>query len=156
VLRFRLRVSGNDVLKCHRSGRGVRRWAQDLADELERLGLFDRMDAIAAERAKQAFARKGIDALWRIELGRAVVAGDAEDLAEGGIGEFLEELRRYLSERGVALGDVEDLVSDDGTRYDVRVGNEVHAIYDLSGADANAGDSMERMWGLRGFGRSRS
>jgi hypothetical protein len=117
--------------------------AQNLAEELGQLGLFDRMDAVAADRAKQAFARRGIDALWSIELGREVFAGDAEDLAEGGIGEFLEVLRPYLSERGVAFGDVEDLFSDDGTRYDVRVGNEVHAIY-----RTDAGDSMERMWGL--------
>jgi hypothetical protein len=33
--------------------------ARDLAERLERLGLFDRMSAVAAERARLAFARKG-------------------------------------------------------------------------------------------------
>ena len=127
--------------------------AQDLAERFHRLGLFDRMDPAEAERANEAVARQGIDALWRIDLRRSIFAGDAEDLAEGGVGVFLEELRPYLSERGVGLGNVEDVLSEDASSYAVRVGDEVHTVYDASIATTDIG-SGARLWGLswvRGF-----
>jgi hypothetical protein len=101
------------------------RAGEGLAERLDQLGLFDLLDADAAARAKDEIARKGIDALWTVDLGRSVVAGDAEDLAEGGVGEFLEELRPHLDQRNVTLGEVEDRLSDDAERYEVRVGHEV-------------------------------
>src|SRR5436190_14742933 len=97
----------------------------DLAERLDQLGLFGVLDADAAARAKDEVARKGIDALWTVELGRSVLAGDAEDLAEGGVGQFLEELRPYLAQRDVTLGEIEDRIRDDAERYDVRVGDDV-------------------------------
>jgi hypothetical protein len=123
---------------------------EGLAARLDDLGLFDRMQPDEAAGAKEAVGRKGIDALWRLELRRDVFAGDSEDLAEGGVGAFLEELRPYLVERGVALGEIEDRFSDDGERYDVRVADDVHTIYDTT-----AGDRVENAWGLawvRAFG----
>ena len=117
---------------------------------LDELGLFDRMQPDEAARAKRAVAQRGIEALWKLELGRDLFAGDSEDLAEGGVGGFLEELRPYLVERGVELGEIEDRLSDDGERYDVRVGDDVHTIF-----DETAGDTAENAWGLawvRAFG----
>ena len=116
--------------------------ADELANRLETLGLFEQLDADAARRVKEAVAREGIDALFRTELKRTAFAGDAEDLAEGGIGGFLEELRPLLEVRGVELGEVEDDFREDG--YRVRVGDEVYTIY---GADVIEGD-MARGWGL--------
>lgn len=121
----------------------------DLAERLDQLGLFDALDPDAAVAAKDAFARKGIDALWTVELQRDVFAGDSEDLAEGGVGDFLRELRPFLSARGVTLGEIEDRFSDDGN-YVVRVGDAVHTIHDMS-----AGDQDEESWGrawVRAFG----
>jgi hypothetical protein len=116
---------------------------EELAAVLDELGLFDRMDADAAAEAKEAVAWKGIDALWKLELGRDTFAGDSEDLAEGGAGAFLEELRPYLLQRGIAFGEIEDRFGNDGERYEVRVGDDVHTIF-----DATAGDSVEHAWGL--------
>jgi hypothetical protein len=124
--------------------------AQELADRLDQLGLFEHLDAAEAQRAKEAFARDGLDALWRLDLRRSAMVGDAEDLAEGGIGEFLEELRPHLVERGVDFGEVEDVVDEDTLAYDVRVGDEVHTIYGPDAAQAE----MARVWGIawvRGF-----
>ena len=115
---------------------------QELADRFETLGLFEHLDPDEAQRAKAAFARDGLDALYRTELRRSAFGGDAEDLAEGGIGEFLEALRPHLAERGVELPQVDDDFREDG--YDVRIGDEVHSIY---GADAVEGD-MARGWGI--------
>jgi hypothetical protein len=89
--------------------------AADLAERLDQLGLFGALDRDAAVRAKEAFGRKGIDAMWTIELGRDMFAGDSEDLAEGGVGEFLRELRPFLSARGVTLGEIEDRSATTGT-----------------------------------------
>jgi hypothetical protein len=119
------------------------RASAELAERLDELGLFDLMDAGPAARAKEALARKGIEALWKLELGRDAFAGDSEDLAEGGVGAFLEELRPYLVQRGVTLGEIEDGFDDDGRRYEVRVGDDVHTIF-----DATAGDPVEHAWGL--------
>jgi hypothetical protein len=124
------------------------RAGEDLAQRFDQLGLFDLLEAEAAARAKDEIARKGIDGLFTVDVGRSVFAGDAEDLAEGGVGEFLETLRPHLAQRGVTFGETEDLFGDDADRYDVRVGSDVHTIYDLAGADADARDSMARGWAL--------
>jgi hypothetical protein len=115
--------------------------AADLAERLDQFGLFDVLDPDAAVRAKEAFGRKGIDALWTVELGRDMFASDSEDLAEGGVGEFLRELRPLLSARGVTLGEIEDRFNDDGN-YSVRVGDAIHTIH-----DATAGERDEESWG---------
>jgi hypothetical protein len=61
-------------------------------------------------------------------------AGDSEDLAEGGVGEFLRELRPFLAARGVTLGEIEDRFSDDGN-YSVRVGDAMHTIHDATAGE---------------------
>jgi hypothetical protein len=124
------------------------RAGEELAERLDQLGLFDYVDADMTPRARDAFARKGIQALWTADVGRSVISGDAEDLAEGGVGAFLEALRPHLAQRGVTLGEIEDRFGDDADRYDVRVGDSVHTIYDLTGADADARESTARLWGL--------
>ncbi len=120
--------------------------AAELSERLDSLGLFAYLEPADAEAAKAAFARKGIDALWTQELGRSEFAGDAEDLAEGGVGDFLESLRPLLERRGVRIGAVEDRVSDDGMRYEVVVDGRTYPIYDL-GADTGDVDTAST-WGL--------
>jgi hypothetical protein len=104
----------------------------ELAERLDELGYFAYLDADAAARAKQAVARKGADELFRIDDdGRFVISpADAEDLAEGSVGEFLEQLEPVLARFGAEVASVEDDVSDDGRRYVVRVDGAEHVIYD--------------------------
>jgi hypothetical protein len=113
-----------------------------LAERLDELGYFAYLDADAAARAKQAVARKGADELFRIDDdGRFLIApADAEDLAEGSVGEFLEELEP-LARFGAEVESVEDDVSDDGRRYVVRVDGAEHVIYDEA-------DSPHDQWPL--------
>jgi hypothetical protein len=122
--------------------------AQELAQRLSELGLFEYLDSAEARRAEAAVASEGIEAVWRVELGRDVMAGDAEDLAEGGVGEFLEELSAHLSRRGVPLPDVEDIFNDERTLYQVKVGDQRHTIYDVEGSDADVATAAGGLWGL--------
>src|SRR5919109_4309905 len=64
-----------------------------LANDLEARGFFRYLDPKNAERAKAAIAKDGIGAIWRVETGRFVLGADAQDLAEGGIVDWVEGLR---------------------------------------------------------------
>src|SRR5919201_528597 len=91
------------------------------ANDLEARGFFRYLDPEDAEKAKAAVAKDGIGAIWRVETGRFVLGADAEDLAEGGIAEWLEELRPALERMGVRIQDhVEQEI--DESHYVVRAG----------------------------------
>jgi hypothetical protein len=97
--------------------------------------------------AKAAVAEDGIESIWRVETGRHFVGADPEDLAEGGVAAWLEELRPALERFGFRFdGDVEEQF--DEIRYVVHVGERAYTIYDLAGADSAAADDMALMWGL--------
>jgi hypothetical protein len=124
------------------SAEGVR-----LANDLDAHGFFRYLDPEDAARAKAAVAIDGIGAIWRVETGRFVLGADAEDLAEGGIVEWLEELRPALARMGVRIrDDVEQEI--DESRYVVRAGGRDYTIYDLEGADAAAAEDGALLWGL--------
>ncbi|HYZ75981.1 MAG TPA: hypothetical protein VE596_01285 [Gaiellaceae bacterium] len=124
-----------------------------LANELDARGFFRYLDPEDAEKAKTAVAKDGIEAIWRVETARFVLAADPEDLAEGGIADWLEELRPALDRMGVRISeDVEQEI--DESRYVVYTGGRDYAIYDLAGADAAAAEDRAFLWGLswsRGF-----
>jgi hypothetical protein len=125
------------------SAEGVR-----LANELDARGFFRYLDPEDAEQAKAAIAEAGIDAIWRVETGRFVLAADPEDLAEGGIADWLDELRPALERMGVRI-DEEVEQEIDESHYVVRAGGRKYLIY-----DADAAEDMALMWGLswsRGF-----
>jgi hypothetical protein len=125
-----------------------------LANDLEARGFFRYLDPTDAEKAKAAVAKAGIDAIWRVETGRFVLGADAEDLAEGGITDWLDELRPALKRMGVRIpDDVEQEI--DESRYVVHAGGRDYTIYDLEGADAAAAEDGALLWGLswsRAFG----
>ena len=120
-----------------------------LANELEARGFFRYLDPEEAARAKAAVAKDGIEAIWRVETGRFVLTADPEDLAEGGIRDWLEELRPTLGRMGARIEeDVEQEI--DESHYVVRAGGRAYLIY-----DADAAADMALMWGLswsRAFG----
>src|SRR5919201_3089299 len=119
------------------SAEGVR-----LANELEARGFFRYLEPDEAARAKAAVARDGIEAIWRVETGRFVLGADAEDLAEGGIVEWIDELRPALGRMGVQI-DEEVEQEIDESHYVVRAGGREYLIY-----DAAAVEDMTLMWGL--------
>jgi hypothetical protein len=125
-----------------------------LANDLEARGFFRYLDPKDAEKAKAAIEKDGISAIWRVETGRFVLGADAEDLAEGGIVDWLEELRPALERMDVRLpDDVEQQI--DEARYAVHAGGRDYTIYDLEGADAAAAEDGALLWGLswsRAFG----
>jgi hypothetical protein len=44
--------------------------ASESAERFDELRLFEHLDVVAAARAKDAFARKGIEALWEVDVAR--------------------------------------------------------------------------------------
>src|SRR5881227_3926276 len=119
----------------------------ELADELAARGFFRYLDPEEAASAKAAVAKQGLDAIWRVETARFFLGVDAEDLAEGGVAGWLDELRPILERVGARLD--EDVEQDFGEeRYVVRVGGREHLIYDLAGADAAAAEDGALLWGL--------
>lgn len=118
-----------------------------LAEELEARGFFRGLDPQEAASAKAAIAKHGIDVIWRVDIARHVVSADPEDLAEGGVADWLAELRPTLERLGVRLD--EDVEQDFGEElYVVRVGGREHVIYDLAGADAAAAENGALLWEL--------
>jgi hypothetical protein len=118
-----------------------------LADELEARGFFRYLDPQHAAAAKAAVAKHGIDAIWRVETGRYFLGADPEDLAEGGVAEWLDELRPMLERMGIRID--EDVEQEFGeSRYVVRFGGREHTIYDLAGADAAAAEDGALLWGI--------
>ena len=117
-----------------------------LADELEARGFFGYLDPDEAASAKAAVAKDGIDAIWHVETGRHFWGGDAEDLAEGGVAEWVDELRPMLERQGVRLEDVEQDFGED--LYVVRIGGRQYTIYDVAGADAAAAEDGALLWEL--------
>jgi hypothetical protein len=78
---------------------------------------------------------------------------DAEDLAEGGVGQFLREIAPFLATQKVTLPAIEDATSEDG--YTVRVGGASYQIYDAEELERDSsGEEGGLIWGLssvRGF-----
>src|SRR5439155_14641712 len=58
---------------------------------------------------------------WASALSPVPALNDSEDLAEGGVGALLEELRPTLTARGVDYGLVEDRFDEEHERYEVIV-----------------------------------
>jgi hypothetical protein len=119
--------------------------------ELEELGYFNGLAPGKAQTMKQGLEQRGWLALFS-DSHRLFMA-DAEDLAEGGVGQFLREVSPFLSAQKVTLPVIEDVSSQDG--YTVRVGGATYRIYDAEelGRDSS-GEEGGLIWGLssvRGF-----
>lgn len=113
--------------------------------QLEALGFFDY--APAANAARMQVSQNGWPGIFG-DNGRTYFA-DAETLAEGGVGSFLEEIRPFLESQGVAFPDLEE-ISDE--HYSVTVDGREHPIY--TRRDLYDEDRPGLIWGLataRGF-----
>ncbi len=88
-----------------------RRDAAELVQALESMGFYKYLspgDARAAKGQLPTNPRR-----FYLDAGRAFEA-DAEDLAEGGVSELLEQMREVLTAEGCVVGKTEDSYSEDG------------------------------------------
>jgi hypothetical protein len=115
------------------------------ATKIEQLGYFKGLPADKAQALKQEFERKG----WLGIFGDShrLFMADAEDLAEGGVGQFLREVAPFLAAQGVKLPTIEEDTSEDG--YVVRVGGVAHQMYDAADLERDSsGEEGGLIWGL--------
>jgi hypothetical protein len=121
-------------------------------NQLEALGYFNGLSPEKARSLKQDFQQKGWDGIFSDS--HRLFMSDAENLAEGGIGEFIREIEPFLAAQGVHLPEIEDEVSEKG--YVVQVDGVAHKIYDEAEFKRDcSGEQPGLMWGLssvRGFG----
>jgi hypothetical protein len=95
-------------------------------DRLDELGYFRHLKPDQADARRTALLREGWPALFSGPPHRLNPA-DAEDLAEGGVGEFLRMVRPFLSAEKVRLPEVRDDHGDAG--YVLHFGDTPVIIY---------------------------
>lgn len=115
----------------------------EFADRLESLGFFRYAPPTAMASLKHDFRESGWTAVFG-ETGRLFNA-DAEDLAEGGVGEFLREIEPFLIGQGISLNQVEDEFSERG--YWITVNGKPYTIYDTDELQ-RSDEQLGLFWGL--------
>jgi hypothetical protein len=107
------------------------------------MGLFDFLKKPAKEPAKEPakqpvapedddiLAEGSDDGDWldRADEEGRLFSADAEDLAEGGVAEWLESARPALEKRGVKLGKAADSIDDDTGAYTLVLGDRKIVLY---------------------------
>ncbi len=120
--------------------------------KLEDAGYFKGLPPEKAQTLKDYFDQKGWDGIFADS--HRFFQADAEDLAEGGVGEFIRGLEPFLTAQGVRLPQIEDDASANG--YVVRVGDAPHRIYGESEIERETSSEQPGLvWGLsmvRSFG----
>ena len=112
---------------------------QELMDRLESLGFYQHEPLENAEEAKKL----AIDCRWPFagELKRGPHFADAEELAEGFVGELLSNVDEFLSLSGVKIEHAEDDFGE--TSYTVLVNDESFTLYTKEELEAGA-----KLWEL--------
>jgi hypothetical protein len=102
--------------------------------ELGYLKYVPRAEIAATREELIGTLRRGyLDSEWDEECvsrDRRSYPADSEELAEGGMGEFLSLMKDVLQAEGVRLASVEDDVDDE--HYDLLVNGKRHPIYDAN------------------------
>jgi hypothetical protein len=119
----------------------------EFADRLEVLDFFRYAPAEAVAALKQEFQESRWAAVFG-ETGRLFHA-DAEDLTEGGVGDFLRQIEPFLKAQGISLNHVEDDVSEQG--YCVKVNGRRYKLYDTDELHKREREKqLGLLWGLSG------
>jgi hypothetical protein len=119
----------------------------EFADRLEVLGFFRYAPVEAVAALKQDFE----ESRWKAIFGQTgrLFHADAEDLAEGGVGDFLRKIEPFLNANGIALTHVEDDVSEQG--YSVTVNGTRTRIFDTDELHQRETQKQPGLiWGLSG------
>ena len=98
---------------------------QQLLNKLESLGFYKYTEPRLVKKAKAESLESGY--LYVEGTNRDFMA-DSEDLAEGGVKEFLESIRPFLERQGVSIEEVEEDFSVSGV-YSVSVNGEEFTMY---------------------------
>src|SRR4051794_8062345 len=93
--------------------------------QLEEGGYFKGLPPGKVEALKKVFEQQGWMGIFSDS--HRFFPADAEDLAEGGIGGFIQEVEPFLTSQGVRLPEIQDDIS--GSSYTVRVGGVAREIY---------------------------
>ncbi len=117
----------------------------EFADRLEALGFFNYAPPADLASLKHDFRESGWAAVFG-ETGRLFNA-DAENLAEGGVGEFLREIEPFLNGQRISLNQVEDEFGERG--YGITVNGKRYKIYDISELKRRS-EQLGLIWGLSG------
>jgi len=113
--------------------------------KLAELGYFRGLPPDQAQTLRRQFEQEGWPAIF--SGSHRLFMADAEDLAEGGVGRFLQEVSPFLAAQKVTLPQIEDLLSEDG--YAVRVGDVTHRMYDATELERDSsGKEAGLIWGL--------
>lgn len=118
---------------------------EQLFERLVRLEFFEFSKRTAATRRE--FLKDGWAACIEDDVGRFFHA-DAEDLAEGGVGEFLASLRKFFAAIGLRPGKVRDELREDG--YDLHIDGKCYPILVREDFEKES-DSPGHLWGIAGY-----
>lgn len=113
--------------------------AEAIVDQLIKLGFLKFTPESNQETVRQqlieSVRNNYLESDWDddcVSADRRSYSADAEDLAEGDIGNSLRQMSEVLSQEGVALESVEDSFTEERGRYKVFVNGVSHLIYDLN------------------------
>jgi hypothetical protein len=124
----------------------------DFVSALEAAGYFNGLTSEQTAELKGHLIEHGWAGIFYDDSYRFFHA-DAEDLAEGGVGQFIQRVGPFLARQGVAALEIEDEVGE--KNYKVRVNGVEHLIYDEAEYDRDSGgEELGLIWGLamaRGF-----
>lgn len=102
-----------------------------LLDELDRLGFYRYCTPADVAAARARALADGY--LFETETCRTFFA-DAEAIAEGGVGDFVDEVRPFLDRAGIDVPRIVEVATEPD--YVVRVGDVDHTIYEAAQADS--------------------
>jgi|RhiMethySRZTD1v2_1073278.scaffolds.fasta_scaffold07808_2 hypothetical protein len=123
----------------------------EFANRLHNLGYFKGLDPQETIVVRDEILTRGWSGIFSNSY--RVYSADAEELAEGGIGEFIARVAPFLIAEGVTIPEIEEDSSADG--YLVWVGNERNVIYEAADLERDGtGAAAGLVWGLsmaRGF-----
>jgi hypothetical protein len=115
---------------------------EDLLAQLEALGFFRYTSPERLKPARHAILQDGWSGIFG-EAGR-LFAVDAEELAEGGVAAFLEEVRPFLESQGVAVPPLVDHLT---VEYTLLAGEEQLPIWTRDDFNRDLGSEPGRIWG---------
>ena len=118
---------------------------EELYQRLDRADFFEFCRRKAT--ARSAFLKNGWQAAILEDVGRSFIA-DAEDLAEGGVGSLLRDMKPFFKSIGLETGRTRDDSREES--YDVWLGDRCYPIL-VKDDFRKAAKGLANLWGMAGF-----